>query len=132
MYERIPMELKNIMITKAIVSIGFGIPMLLIPATLTSLYGLSLHADGIVMARLYGAVMCGNFFVTWFSRNDPGSISLRAVVLYMFVYNGLGFIVTLIAVLSAVMDPFGWTAVGIYLFFTVSYGYYQFIKPPAS
>jgi hypothetical protein len=35
-------------------------------------------------------------------------------------------------VISGVMSAFGWSAVGIYLFFTVGYGYFQFVRPSAS
>lgn len=126
------MKLKNLMIIKALICLGFGVPMLLVPAKLMALYGLTLDSSGIVMARLYGGALFGNLLLTWFSRNDPGSPTLRAAVLYLFVYDGINFIVTLVAVISGIMNTFGWSAVGIYLFFTVGYGYFQFIKPRAS
>jgi len=122
------MKIKNLMIIKAIVCIGFGIPMVLIPAKLMSLYGLTLDPNGMVMARLYGGALLGNFLLTWFCKDDPGSITLRAAILYLFVYDGINFIVTLIAVVSGIMSAFGWSAVGIYLFFTIGYGYFQFTK----
>ncbi len=126
------MKLKNLMIIKAIICLGFGIPMLLVPAKLMSLYGLTLDPGGMVVARLYGAALLGNLLLTWFSRNDTGSVALSAAVLHLFVYDGLAFIVTLVAVISGVMSAFGWSAVGIYLFFTVGYGYFQFVKQPVS
>ena len=126
------MKLKNLMIIKAIICFGFGIPMLLVPVKLMSLYGLTLDPNGIVMARLYGGALFGTFLLTWFSRNDPGSATLRAAVLYLFIYDGINFIVTLVAVISGIMSTFGWSVVGIYLFFTVSYGYFQFVKPGSS
>ena len=126
------MKLKNLMIIKAIICLGFGVPMLLVPARLMSLYGLTLDPSGMVMARLYGAALFGNLLLTWFCRNDQGSVALRAAVLYLFIYDGLGFIVTLVAVINGIMSAFGWSAVGIYLFFTVGYGYFQFMKPQAS
>ena len=126
------MNLKNLMIIKAIVCIGFGLPMLLLPDKLMALYGLTLDPNGMVMARLYGAALSGNFLLTWFCRKDPGSVTLRAAVLYLFVYDGFAFIVTLMAVLNGVMSTFGWSAVAIYLFFTLGYGYFQFRKPKVS
>jgi len=126
------MKLKNLMIIKAIICLGFGVPMLLVPAKLMSLYGLTLDPSGILMARLYGGALFGTLLLTWFSRNDTGSITLRAAVLYLLVYDGINFIVTLVAVLSGIMSAFGWSAVGIYLFFTIGYGYFQFVKPSVS
>jgi len=126
------MKLKNLMIIKAIICLGFGVPMLLVPAKLMSLYGLTLDPSGILMARLYGGALFGTLLLTWFSRNDTGSVTLRAAVLYLLVYDGINFIVTLVAVLSGIMSAFGWSAVGIYLFFTIGYGYFQFVKPSVS
>lgn len=124
------MKVKHVMICKAVVCIGFGIPMLLIPAQLMSLYGLNLDANGIVMARLYGGALLGNLLLTWFCRNDPGSPSLRAAVLYLFVYDGINFIITLVASLNGVMNSFGYSASAIYLFFTIGFGYFQLFKRP--
>ena len=126
------MKIKNLMIIKTIICLGFGIPMLLIPERLMSLYGLTLDPNGIVMARLYGGALLGNLFLTWFCRNDQGSMSLRAAILYLFVYDGINLIVTLAAVISGIMNTFGLSASGIYLFFTIGYGYFQFVKRPAS
>jgi len=125
------MKIKQLMIIKAIICIGFGIPMLLIPSKLMSLYGLTLDVNGIVMARLYGGALIGTFFLTWFSKNDPGSITLRAAILYLFVYDAINFIVTLVATITGIMSTFGYSAVAIYLFFTIGYAYFQFLKRPA-
>ncbi len=122
------MALKNMMILKAIICLGFGLPMLLFPLQLMSLYGLDLDPSGIMMAQLYGGSLIGILFLTWFSRNDQNSIAMRAAVLYLFVYDGINFIVTLLAVFSGVMNAFGWSVVAIYLFFTVGFGYFQFMK----
>ena len=125
------MKIKQLMIVKAVICIGFGVPMLLIPAKLMSLYGLSLDSNGIVMARLYSGALLGNFLLTWFSRNDPGSVTLRAAILYLFIYDAINFVVTLTAVIKGIMSPMGLSAVAIYLFFTLGYGYFQLIKRPA-
>ena len=122
------MSLKNVMICKAIICLGFGIPMLLVPAMLMSLYGLQLDSNGVMMARLYGGALFGTMLLTWFARNDEGSMALRAAVLYMFIYNGINFVVTLTATLTGVMNAFGWSAVIIYLFFTLGFGFHQFKK----
>ncbi len=122
------MNLRNLMIIKAIVCLGFGIPLLLIPTQLMSMYGLPLDPNGILMGRLYGSAMLGILCLTWFSRNDPGSITLRAAILFLFVYDGLAFLVTLAAMTSGLMSAFGWSIVAIYLFFAAGYGYFQFVK----
>jgi hypothetical protein len=123
------MKLSTLMVVKAVVCLGFGILLLAIPGLLMSLYGVTLDKGGMLMARLYGASLLGNLLLTWFSRNDPGSEALRAAVLGLFVYDAVGLIVALVAVLSGVMNALGWSVVAIYLLLTVGYGYFQFVKP---
>ncbi len=122
------MKLKNVMIAKALVCLSFGIPLLFIPVQIMNLYGLELDFGGMVMARLYGATLLGNLILMWFAREDSGSLSQRAIILQMFLYNGIGFVITLMATLTGVMNTFGWTAVAIYLFFTIGFGYFEFVK----
>jgi hypothetical protein len=126
------MNLRNLMVVKAIVCLGFGILFLAIPGQLMSLYGVTLQEGGVLMARLYGAALVGNLMLTWFSRNDSGSEALRAAVLGLFVYDAIGLIVAVIAVLSGLMNALGWSVVAIYLFFTLGYGYFYFMKPSES
>ena len=86
------MKIKTLMICKAIVCLGFGLPMLIVPTFLMGIYGLELDLNGVVMARLYGGALLGNLLLTWFARNDTGSTTLRAAVLYLFVYDGINFL----------------------------------------
>jgi hypothetical protein len=126
------MKLRNLMVVKAIVCLGFGILFLAIPGQLMSVYGVTLQEGGILMARLYGASLVGNLMLTWFSRNDPGSEALRAAVLGLFVYDAIGLIVAVLAMLSGVMNALGWSVVAIYLFLSVGYGYFYLVKPSES
>ena len=84
---------------------------------------------GVFMARLYGASLIGNLLLTWFAKNDSGSEAQRASVLGLFVYDAIGFIVALMAVLAGIMNPLGWVIVGLLLFLALGFGYFQFAKP---
>ena len=126
------MKLTTLMIIKAIVCLGFGILLVAIPGPLMSLFGVTLQDGGVLMARLYGASLLGNLMLTWFSKNDPGSQALRAAILGLFVYDAVGLVVAVIATLSGVMNQLGWSIVALYLFFTVGFGYFQFVNPNQS
>ena len=126
------MKLKTLMVIKAIVCLGFGVLLVAIPGLLMSVYGVTLGEGGIFMARLYGASLLGNLMLAWFSRNDPGSEALRAAVLGLFVYDAVGLVIAIAAMLSGVMNPLGWSVVAIYLFLTAGFGYFQFAKPSQS
>lgn len=126
------MKLRTMMVIKTIVCLVFGILLLLVPGPLMAFWGVSLDPGGLLMARLYGASLVGNLLLTWFARNDTGSEALRASVLALFVYDAIGFIVALMAVLAGVMNPLGWAVVALYLSLALGFGYFQFLKPSTS
>ncbi|MEK6256494.1 MAG: hypothetical protein N2C13_04140 [Chloroflexota bacterium] len=122
------MKLNTMLVIKAIVCLIFGILFLAVPAKFMSFYGITLEEGGIFTARLYGAALFGNLLLTWNARNDPGSKSLRSIVLALFVYDAIGLIVVLGAQLSGLMNLLGWMVVGLYLILTLGFGYFQFGK----
>ena len=123
------MKLKTLMIIKAIVCITLGIPAVIVPVLFYTLFGLALTPAGAFVAQEYGASLIGNFLLTWFARDVQDPKALRAILLGMTFYNGIGFIATLIATLSGLANFMGWGAAGIYLFFTVGFGYHLLKSP---
>ncbi len=123
------MKFKTLMIIKAVVCIGLGIPILIVPKFFYSLFGVSLDSAGVIPAWEYGASLMGNFFLTWFARKSEESIARRALIVGMTVYNTIGFVVMLIAVINGSANLLGWSAVALYLFFALGFGFFL-IKPP--
>jgi hypothetical protein len=125
------MKFKTLMIIKAIVCLSLGVPILLSPDFVYSIFGASLSVGGAFAAREYGASLIGNMLLTWFARSAQESETRRAIILGMCAYNTLGFVITLFANLSGVLGPMGWMAFIIYLFFALGFGYflYQDKKP---
>ena len=123
------MSFKNLMVIKALVSLGFGILMLAIPDQLLSIFGATLGDGGMFTAREYGAALFGNLFLCWFARNATESDARRAIILALFVYDLIGFIMTTITVITEVLNPLGWFVVFVYLFFTTGFGYFL-VKAP--
>lgn len=122
------MKLRTLMMIKAVVCLALGVPILLVPVFLYSLFGTSLNAGGLFAAREYGASLIGNMLVTWFARNADESIARRAIIWGLCVYDAIGVVVTLIAQLTGVLGPLGWFAVIIYLFFALAFGYFLLPK----
>jgi len=123
------MSFKNLMIIKALVCLAFGILFLGIPDRLLSVFGAKLSDGGMFPAREYGAALFGNLFLCWFARDTIESDARRAIILALFVYDLIGFIVTVITVISGVLNPLGWLIVLVYLFFTLAFGYFL-VKSP--
>ncbi|MGA2406032.1 MAG: hypothetical protein ABSF81_04675 [Bacteroidales bacterium] len=122
------MKLKTLLIIKAIVCLCLGIPILLVPNFIYSIFGATLAAGGVFAAREYGASMMGNLMLTWFARNSQESEARWAIILALFVYDAIGFAVTLIAILSGALNSIGWLVVALYLFLALGFGYFLLPK----
>ena len=118
------MKLKTLLIIKAIVALCLGIPVLIVPVFMYSIFGASLSAGSIFPAREYGAALIGIMLLTWFARNSQESDARWAIVLALFVYDAIGAIVTLIAILCGSLNPLAWMIVVLYLLLAVGFGYF--------
>ena len=123
------MNLKTLMIIKAVICLTFGILLLLVPGFTYSLFGASLNDAGIFAAREYGAALMGSLCLTWYARSAVESQARRAIILDLFIYDAIGVVISVIALFQGLFNPLGWGLVAIYLFFAVGYGYFWFKKP---
>ena len=122
------MKLKTLLIIKAIVCLCLGVPILLVPNFIYSIFGATLTAGGVFAAREYGASMMGNLMLTWFARNSQESDARWAIILALFVYDAIGIIVTLVAILLGALNPLAWLVVALYLFLALGFGYFLLPK----
>ena len=120
------------MIIKAVICISFGFLLLVFPQFLLNLLGTELGAGGLFTAREYGAALIGTLLLTWFARDAGESQARRAIILDLFIYDGIALIVTSYNVLTGVLNWLGWGIVAVYLFFTIGFGYLWFAKKPES
>ena len=123
------MSFKNLMVIKALVCLIIGVPLLAIPDTFLSIFGVTLSDGGIFTAREYSAALLGNVFLCWFAKNALESDARKAIILALFVYDLIGAIMTTFTVIYGVLNTLGWFVVFIYLFFTIGFGYFL-VKPP--
>ena len=126
------MKLKTLLIIKAIVCLFLGLPILFVPDFIYSIFGATLAAGGVFAAREYGASMLGNLMLTWFARNSEESKARWAIVLALFVYDAIGAVISLIAVISGTLNPLGWLVVALYLFLALGFGYFLIPKKKSS
>lgn len=118
------MSLKTILVIKAIVCLCLGTAILAVPEFVYSIFGATLAAGGIFAAREYAASMIGNLMLTWFARNAQESDARWAMILALCVYDAVGFVITIIAILSGAVNSLAWLVVLLYLFFAIGFGYY--------
>lgn len=61
--------------------------------------------------------------LSWFGRTVEKSIARKAIILHLFVYDGIALVATLFIQLSGGLNILGWSIVFVYLFFPVGFGY---------
>jgi hypothetical protein len=118
------MKFKTLMVIKALVCLGFGPILLLLPGPLLTLLGSSFGPGAAITAREYGAALLGNFMLTWFARNAEESVARRAIIWDLFVYDAIAFVAMLLIQLSGGLNLLGLGIVAIYLFFALGFGYF--------
>jgi hypothetical protein len=112
------MTFRTLLVSKALVCLFFGVFLLAAPAALVGLLGGALNAAGAFTAREYGAAMIGTLLLTWLAKDVAASDARRAILLDLLVYDGIGVIITVAAILSGVLGVLGWGVVVVYLLFT--------------
>ncbi|MEW6511714.1 MAG: hypothetical protein AB1428_12235 [Bacteroidota bacterium] len=117
------MTFRTLLIIKAIVCLVFGVFLLAAPAVLIGLLGAALNDGGTFTAREYGAAMIGTLLLTWFAKDVKAADARGAILLDLLVYDGIGVVITLLVVLSGVLNALGWGIVVVYLFFTLGSWY---------
>ncbi|MEE9599568.1 MAG: hypothetical protein V3V66_03825 [Anaerolineales bacterium] len=126
------MKIKSLMVINAIVALVFGAGFILAPGQGISLYGVEETAALKYTVQLIGAAFLGFAVLTWSARNSPESEARGAIVLALFIADGVGFVLSLIGQLGNVLNALGWSTVAIYLLLALGFGYFQFAKPTSS
>ena len=113
------MNFRALLLTKALVCLVFGLILLAAPGVMFRMLGSTLGSAGMVAAREYGAAMIGILLLTYLARNISTAEARRAILVALLVYNAIGVIITVVAILSQVFNPLGWGIVAVYLLFAV-------------
>jgi hypothetical protein len=118
------MKLSTLMVVNALVAAVFGVGFIVVPGQITSAYGPEITPQLEYVTRLFGAALLAFAVLTWTARNAPDSDTRRAILLALFVGDGIGFIVSLMGQLGGVMNALGWSTVVIYLLLALGFGYF--------
>ena len=125
------MKLNMFMVIVAIVAGLFGLGFVFIPDQVLSYYGAAPDASAHYMAQLFGAALLGFAVILWLCKDAEDSPARQAILLGLFVAEGVGFVVALIVQLGGGINALGWSTVLIYLLFALGFGYFRFIKSAA-
>ena len=126
------MKLSNLLVVNTVVALVYGIILVLTPATMLSLYGITQGPGEKLMGQYFGSALIAIGLLSWLARNVADSEAQRAIILALLISDVIGLIVSVLGTVSGVMSAFGWSAVGIYLLLALGFAYFQFMKPSAS
>ena len=126
------MKLGNLFVVNAVIAGLFGLAFVFAPAQLLAQYGLVVDAGFGLVAQLFGAALVGYAILTWLVRKVGDSEARRAIVLALFISDGVAFVLALMAQLKGLVNTLGWSTVAIYLVLALGFAYFQFTKPTES
>lgn len=125
------MKLKTFLIINSVVSGLSGLSALLIPQLVITMYGVESSSAVLLMAQYSGLGSLAIGLVTWFSRNIEFSLAQRTLIPALLITNVVGTIISVLGTISGEMKA-GWPVVGLYLFFSLGYSYFQFFRIKSS
>ena len=123
------MKLTTLLSINAVVALAYALGLLLVPASLLKVYGLTSGPGERLMAQFFGVALVAVGLLTWLARNVADPSAQRAFILALLISDAVGLLVALLGTLSGVMNVVGWSAVAIYLLLGLGYAYFQFMKP---
>jgi len=120
------MKLSHVYILNTIVAIVYALGLLIVPATIMTIHGISSDPSTLLMARYFGVGLLGIGLVTWLARDSDKSQAQDAITLGFLISYVVGFIVSLQATLTGQMNAVGWLPVVIYLVLIASLSFFRF------
>jgi len=121
--------LKHLFTLHGVIALVNGAVIVVVPALYMSIFGITIESpDVIFISRLLGAALLAYGFVAWLARDAGPSDARQAIVLGFFISIAIGFVITLAAQLSGVMNTLGWALVALYFLMGLDYGFFYFVK----
>ncbi len=122
------MKQRTFLIIAAVLALGYGLGLVLMPGFMNSTYGFGTSASEILLARFFGIELLALGVAAWLSKDLTGA-SVRPIITGSLVADVLGAIFALMGTLSGVMNSSGWLAFGLYFLLALGFAYFQFKTP---
>lgn len=122
------MKLRYVYIANSAVSLIFALGLLLAPALMLAIYGISgSSAADKLLGQLLGVHLLAGGLITLFAMDAGDGKTEQAITLSFFIANALGLIVTVGGTLTHTSTALGWIPAVVYLLLTLGFGYYRFM-----
>ena len=125
------MNTRTVLTTAAVIALIFALGLLLMPASMATLYGMGTSPSEILLARYFGVALLAVGLINWFAK-DMDYASLRPVILGNMVGDFVGLIVSVMGTVGGVLNSLGWLSVALYLLLTLGFAYLYFMGQPVN
>ena len=122
------MKLRNLLLVlSTIVALIFAAGLLLAPKTLLNLYGLGVgnaianSAKINLVTQLLGAALIVPGLISWYAKDMNDAGARKSVFISLFIFDVVGFGISLLGMFSKTMLTTGWSLVIIFLVFALGY-----------
>lgn len=122
------MNFRNLMVLTTVSTFVFGAGFVIVPVPLASLFGLAMSPTAELIARLYGVTLIGIGLLAWLVQNSQDGAIRKPFLLSLFITDFGGFVFMLLAQLSGLMNPLGWSVVGLLGLLSAAYAYLRLIR----
>ncbi|HUS15878.1 MAG TPA: hypothetical protein VM536_12780 [Chloroflexia bacterium] len=123
------MNIRAMLTINTVMALLFGIGFLLLPGVVLPIFGMSAAPATTLMTQLLGAALIGIAVAAWLARDNGFSPPVRGLVIGLLIFNVLGFIVSLLAVLTGVTNALGWILPAALLIEALPRVYFLFVNP---
>lgn len=123
------MKLRHLFTINLIIAAFFGLSCSLLPVWVLQVYGLAPNDAAIWTTRLVGGSILGFATLMWFGRTRASRDARRAIALALLVQDAIGAIASIEIQLGGSVNALGWSSPILYVFLTLGYAYFLFVRP---
>lgn len=120
--------MRTLLSLTALASVIFGVPLLVIPDVLVSIFGIKLDIAGNLFARILGASWLGYAVFNWNLRDSANQV-VRQIVYGDLIVAVVGLILSLYTVATNLGNALVWLWVVLFLSYGVAFVYFLWVRP---
>ena len=123
------MGLRAAFMMNTVVGLVFGVGFSLVPGLVLSIFGIKYDNGTIYVGQVLGATLIALSTVTWFAKESSDWKLVRAILAGLLIFEVIGLVATVLAVLGGVTNALGWFIVLVLLTQALPRVYFLFVKP---
>ena len=110
----------------AVVSLVNGVPGLIAPAAVASLYGVTADSQTVLAAQLLAGSYIGYGVINWTTRRCTDVAVCRGLDAGNFIAWALGAVIWIYAASTGISNAVGWFGAGLTVVFAIGWAYFVF------